>query len=175
LVKRLFKKLFPNWSSFLKLDYNELTDITDKTLNEVIDEFDNLNTIFNYENGIFSDKGGIQVSKIYFTPSIDNIFVESTITETLNGINFDGTKSLNKYLDINDNHPIDRVVDKITLKYDTTQFKTGAGTSYNLELNNIMGKVEVKDNTPIQKLKNLVYLDYDIVDFKTSASVQGIN
>jgi len=32
--KKIIKKLFPNWSSLLKLDYTELLDITDKTLNE---------------------------------------------------------------------------------------------------------------------------------------------
>jgi phosphate uptake regulator len=60
--KKIIKKLFPNWSNLLKLDYTELTDITDKTLNEVIDELDNLNTIFKYENGTFNDKGGIKAT-----------------------------------------------------------------------------------------------------------------
>jgi hypothetical protein len=32
--KKIIQKLFPNWSNLLKLDYTELTDITDKTLNE---------------------------------------------------------------------------------------------------------------------------------------------
>jgi hypothetical protein len=68
----------------LKLDYTELSDITDQTLNEVLDEFDNLNTIFKYENSTFGNKGEIKVSKIYFTPSINDIYVDSTITETLN-------------------------------------------------------------------------------------------
>ena len=81
-------------------------------------------------------------------------------------------------MEIKDNHPIDRISDKITLKYDTTEFKTGIATtspttSYKLELKNIMGKVEVKDNSPIQKLNDRFWLNYDIVDFKTSPLVSG--
>ena len=154
--KKIITKLFPNWASLLKLDYTELTDITDKTLNEVIDELDNLNTIFKYENSTFADKAGIKATKIYFTPSIENIYVESTITETVNDITFESTKSLNKYLDIKDNHPITRVSDKIKLNYDTTHFKTGTANtdenkSCNLELNDIMDKVNIKPNAPIKK------------------------
>ncbi len=140
--KKIIQKLFPNWSNLLKLDYTELTDITDKTLNEVIDEFDNLNTIFKYENFTFNDKGGIKATDIYFTPGIDKIHIGSTIKDTTNGVTFsDGTtgKTLNQHLDIKDNHPIDRISDKITLKYDTTEFQTGItttspATSYKLEL-----------------------------------------
>jgi hypothetical protein len=159
--KKIIKKLFPNWSSLLKLDYTELTDITDKTLNEVIDELDNLTTIFKYENNTFGTKGGIKATDIYFTADIDKIHVKSTITDGVDDITFsDGTtgKTLNKYLDIKDNHPIDRISDKITLKYNTTQFQTGAAvagspnTSYVLELKNIMDKVVVKDNHPIDKI-----------------------
>jgi len=73
----------------LKLDYTELSDITDKTLND-----------------------GIKATKIYFTPSINDVYVDSTITENLNGITFTSDKPLNKYLDIKDNHPIDRITDK---------------------------------------------------------------
>ena len=29
-------------------------------------------------------------------------------------------------VDVKENHPIDKIVDKLTLKYNTTQFKTGA-------------------------------------------------
>ena len=179
--KKIIKKLFPNWSNLLKLDYTELTDITDKTLNEVIDELDNLNTIFKYENNTFGDKGGIKATDIYFTADINKIHVGSTITDTVDDITFsDGTtgKTLNQYLDIKDNHPIDIISDKITLKYDTDQFKTGiattsSATSYKLELNNIMGKVDVKDAAPIQKLNDKLYLNYDIVDFKTSTQASG--
>ena len=65
-------------------------------------------------------------------------------------ITFTGGTSLNKYLDIIDNHPIVRISDNIMLNYDAKHFKTGAidtdkDKSYNLELNNIMGKVQVKD------------------------------
>jgi hypothetical protein len=41
--------------------------LTDKTLNELLDELDDLNTIFKYENGTFGDKDGIKATKIYFT------------------------------------------------------------------------------------------------------------
>jgi hypothetical protein len=54
------------------------------------------------------------------------MFLESTITETTDGITITGTKSLNKYLDIKGNHHIVRISDKIALNYDTTHFKTGA-------------------------------------------------
>jgi hypothetical protein len=53
-----------------------LSDITDKTFNEGIDEFDNLNTILKYENSIFNDKAGIKATKLYLTPSIDNFCVK---------------------------------------------------------------------------------------------------
>jgi hypothetical protein len=65
------------------------------------------------------------------------------------------------------------------LKYDTTEFQTGPittstpSTNYQLELKNIMGKVNVKDNAPIQKLNNQLFLNHDIVDFKTSTSASG--
>jgi hypothetical protein len=121
-----------------------------------------LNTIFKYENNTFGDKGGIKATDIYFTADINKIHVGSTITDTADDITFsDGTtgKTLNKYLDIKDNHPITRESDKITLNYDTTQFQTGVSPNYNLELKNIMGKVEVKDNTPIQKLNDNLYLN----------------
>ncbi len=101
--KQIIKKLFPSWSSLLKLDYTELLDITDKTLNEVIDELDNLNTIFKYENNTFGDKDGIKATDIYFTADINKIHIGSTITDTVDDITFsDGTagKTLNKYLDI---------------------------------------------------------------------------
>jgi hypothetical protein len=83
-------------------------------------------------------------------------------------------------VEVKDNHPIDKISDKITLKYDTDQFKTGIATtspvtSYKLELNNIMGKVEVKDNAPIQKLNDRLYLNYDFVDLKPVHKHQGIN
>ena len=174
--KKIITKLFPNWAGLLKLDYTELTDITDKTLNEVIDELDNLNTIFKYQNSLVNDKAGIKCVDLYLTPSINNIHIGSTITETVNDITFsDGTtgKTLNKYLDIKDNHPITRETDKITLNYDTTQFQTGVSPNYNLELKNIMGKVDIKDNSPIQKLTDKLYLNYDIKEFKTSAAASG--
>ncbi len=60
-------------TNLLKLDYLELTDITDKTLNEVIDKLDIFNTIFKYENGIVNSKDGIKSTKIYFTPSINEM------------------------------------------------------------------------------------------------------
>jgi hypothetical protein len=83
--EKIIQKLFPNWSSLLKLDYTELTDITDKTLNEVIDELDNLNTVFKYENAVINDKAGIKTTKLYLTPSINDILIGATITETVHG------------------------------------------------------------------------------------------
>ena len=44
--KKIITKLFPNWASMSDISYDLMNDITDKTLNEVIDELDNLNTIF---------------------------------------------------------------------------------------------------------------------------------
>jgi hypothetical protein len=170
--KKIIKKLFPSWSNLLKFDYTELLDITDKTLNEVIDELDNLNTIFKYENNTFGDKGGLKATDIYFTDDINKIHIGSTITDTVDDITFsDGTtgKTLNKYLDIKDNHPIDRISDKITLKYDTTQFQTGVSPNYNLELKNIMGKVDVKANHPIDKIADILTLKYNTTQFKTGA------
>jgi hypothetical protein len=133
--KKIIKKLFPSWSNLLKLDYTELLDITPKTVNEIIDEMDNLTAIFKYENNIFGTKGGIKATDIYFTADIDKIHVKSTITDGVDETTFsDGSgtsagKTLNKYLDIKDNHPIDRITDKITLKYNTTQFQTGAAVT----------------------------------------------
>ena len=53
-----------------------------------------------------------------------------------------------KFLCDNHNHPITRVEDKTKLNYHTTHFKTGAinntdaDKSYNLELKNIMDRVD---------------------------------
>ena len=95
--KKIITKLFPNWASLLKLDYTELTDITDKTLEQVIDELDNFSTIFKWELSTFSgDKAGIKASKLYLTPSIDNILIGATLTDAYDGTIFSGGTSLNK-------------------------------------------------------------------------------
>jgi hypothetical protein len=96
--------------------------------------------------------------------------IGSTTTETSNEITFsDGTtgKTLNQYLEIQDNHPITRITDKITLNYDTTHFQTGLATpvtpvtTYKLTLKNVMGKIDVKDNHPIDKMTDKLTLKYN--------------
>ncbi len=115
--KKIIEKLFPNWSSMSNISYDLMNDITDKTLEQVIDELDNFSTIFKWELNIASgDKSGIKASKLYLSPSIDNILIGATLTDAYDGTVFSGGTTLNKYLDIKDNHPITRESDKIPLR-----------------------------------------------------------
>jgi hypothetical protein len=88
-------------------------------------------------------------------------------------------------VDVKANHPIDKIADILTLKYNTTQFKTGAvnaanaAQSYVLELNDIMDEVKIKPKAPIKKTAGSantdkeLYLNFDVNEFLISSNLLG--
>jgi hypothetical protein len=172
--KKVVIKLFPSLATALGLDYQDMSDLTDKTLEEVINQLDDFFEIYKYENDVLGNKAAIKATDLYLSQNLNKIHVGTTISNGLDGLTATGGKTLNEYLDIKDNHPIERINDLIQLKYNTTHFKTGASPKWDLELNDIMDKVEVKPNAPVKKdASKQLYLDYDIQEFKTSTSTSG--
>ena len=165
--KKIVIKLFPSLATKLGLDYQDMTDLTDKTLEEVVNELDDFFEIYKYENDLLGNKAAIKVTNLYLSQDINNIKVGTTITSGLDGLTVTGGKALNEYLDIKDNHPIERINNLIQLKYNTSEFKTGPSPAYNLELKMVPGnKVDIFDNAPLGlNVDNKLMLKYDVATF----------
>ncbi len=151
------------------MTYEDLTDLTDKTLEEVVNQLDDFFEIYRYENDLLGNKAAIKATDLYLSQNLNKIRIGATITSGLDGLTVTGGKTLNEYLDIKDNHPIERINDLIQLKYDTNEFQTGPDPAYKLELKMVPGnKVDVLDNAPLQAdtTNNKLFLKYDDTTFQ---------
>jgi hypothetical protein len=92
------------------MTYETFDGIQDKTLQELIVELDKFFEIYKYKvSALTDDLAGIKAKKMYLTANIDEIYVNTSIVDNeLTGeTRFAGGTTLNKYLDIKDNHCID--------------------------------------------------------------------
>jgi len=91
-----FGKKVPSLATSLGLDYQDMTDLTDKTLEEVVNQLDDFFEIYRYENDLLGNKAAIKASDLYLSQNINKIHVGTTITSGLDGLTVTGGTTLDK-------------------------------------------------------------------------------